>query len=247
MIDLRAARNDPDGFREALARKGAAETFDALLAADERWRELVPGVDELRSRTKQKGKPTAEQVAELQQVKEELSAAEESLAAAEAERERLMLRVPNPPHPSVPDGASEDDSQEIRRVGEPPELAVVKEHTEIGRFDMERAARVSGSRFGYWIGDVALLALAVYRMAIDRLASKGFVPVLPPVLVREEALVGTGWFPSDDPNVYEVESDQLFLAATAEIPLGGLHLGEILTEDELPLRYAGFSPCFRSE
>ena len=247
MIDLKAARNDPDGVRAALARKGAGDAFDALVAADERWRELVPKVDELRSRTKLKGKPTPEQVAELQQVKEDLRAAEDALSGAEAEREELLLRVPNPPHATVPDGVSEDEAEEIRRVGEPPTLAEVKEHTEIGRFDMERAARVSGSRFGYWIGDVALLALAMYRLAIDRLTGKGFVPVLPPVLVREEALVGTGWFPTDDPNVYEIESDQLFLAATAEIPLGGLHLGEILTAEELPLRYAGFSPCFRSE
>ncbi len=112
---------------------------------------------------------------------------------------------------------------------------------------MERAARIAGSRFGYWIGDAALLALAMYRLALDRLVAKGFVPVLPPVLVREEALVGTGWLPSDDPNVYAVEGEDLYLAGTAEIPVGGLHLGELLQADELPLRYVGFSPCFRSE
>jgi seryl-tRNA synthetase len=112
---------------------------------------------------------------------------------------------------------------------------------------MERAARISGSRFGYWIGDVALVALALYRLALDRLVAKGFVPVLPPVLVREEALVGTGWLPSDDPNLYEVAGAGLYLAGTAEIPLGGLHQGEILDAGELPLRYVGFSPCFRSE
>jgi seryl-tRNA synthetase len=147
----------------------------------------------------------------------------------------------------VPTGDSEDDALEVRRVGEPPQLDRPREHLEIGRFDMERAARIAGSRFGYWIGDVALLALALYRLALDRLVAKGFVPVLPPVLVREEALVGTGWLPSDDPNVYEVAGEGLYLAGTAEIPLGGLHLGEILEADELPLRYVGFSPCFRSE
>ena len=126
-------------------------------------------------------------------------------------------------------------------------LADAKEHTEIGRFDMERAARIAGSRFGYWIGDAALLALALYRLALDRLVAKGFVPVLPPVLVREEALVGTGWLPSDDPNVYQVAGEDLYLAGTAEIPVGGLHLGELLEADVLPLRYVGFSPCFRSE
>ena len=165
MIDLRAARNDPDGFRRRLARKGADEAFDALLAADQRWRELVPRVDELRGRLKLKGKPTPEQLEELNRVKEELKAAEEELAAAEAERDRLLEQVPNPPDPSSPDGDTEEDAEELRRVGDPaPEGP---EHTEVGRFDMERAARLSGSRFGYLIGDTALLAFALYRFAID--------------------------------------------------------------------------------
>jgi seryl-tRNA synthetase len=247
VIDLKAARSDPDRWRAALARKDAAQVFDALLAADEQWRELVPKVDDLRSRTKTKGKPTPEELEQLQQVKAELKTAEDELAAAEAARDRLALLVPNPPHDSVPDGASEEDASEVRRSGVPPALASAREHTEIGRFDMDRAARISGSRFGYWIGDVALVALALYRLALERLVAKGFVPVLPPVLVREEALVGTGWLPSDDPNVYEVADEGLYLAGTAEIPVGGLHRGEILDADELPLRYVGFSPCFRSE
>jgi seryl-tRNA synthetase len=247
MIDLKAARNDPDAFRSALARKGAAEAFDALLEADERWRALVPRIDELRGRTKVKGKPSPEQLAELQQVKEELRTAEEELAAAEAERDRLALRVPNAPRDDVPDGATEDDVQELRRVGETATVEGAREHLEIGRFDMERAARMSGARFGYWIGGTAQLALALYRLALDRLTAKGFVAVLPPVLVREEALVGTGAFPSDEANVYEIEADGLYLAGTAEIPVASLHAGEILEADELPLRYVAFSPCFRRE
>jgi len=247
MIDLKAARADADRWRAALVRKGAAEDFDALLAADERWRSLIPHVDELRGKTKLKGKPTPEELEALQDVKEDLKRLESDLAHAEAERDRLALLVPNPPDDSVPDGTTDEDVLEVRRVGEPSAPDTAKEHTEIGRFDMERAARISGSRFGYWIGDTALLALALYRLALDRLVAKGFVPVLPPVLVREEALVGTGWLPTDDPNVYEVESEGLYLAGTAEIPLGGMHLGELLDADELPLRYVGFSPCFRSE
>jgi seryl-tRNA synthetase len=247
MIDLRAARSDPDRFRAALARKGAAEAFDELLAVDERWRELVPQVDELRGRQKQKGKPTPEEIEELKQVKEELRRLEEELAAAEAERERLALQIPNVPHETVPDGATEEEAEEIRRVGEPPDLAEPKEHTEIGRFEMERAARVSGSRFGYQIGDTALLAFALYHFALDRIAAKGFAPVLPPVLVREEALIGTGHFPSDEQSVYGIPVDELYLAGTAEIPLSSLHAGEILSADELPLRYVAFSSCFRRE
>ena len=247
MIDLKAARSDADRWRAALARKGAADAFDALLRADERWRALIPQVDELRTRTNLKGKPTPEELEQVKAAKEDLRRLEGELAEAESERDRLGLLVPNPPHDSVPEGLTEDDALEIRRVGDPPPSAGAKEHTEIGRFDMERAARIAGSRFGYWIGDAALLALAMYRLALDRLVAKGFVPVLPPVLVREEALVGTGWLPSDDPNVYAVEGEDLYLAGTAEIPVGGLHLGELLNADELPLRYVGFSPCFRSE
>ena len=247
MIDLKAARSDADRWRAALARKGAAEAFDALLHADERWRALIPQVDELRTRTNLKGRPTPEELEQIKAVKEDLKRLENELAEAEAERDSLALLVPNPPDDSVPEGATDEDAVAIRRVGEPPALDDAKAHTEIGRFDMERAARIAGSRFGYWIGDAALLALAMYRLALDRLVAKGFVPVLPPVLVREEALVGTGWLPSDDPNVYQVAGEDLYLAGTAEIPVGGLHLGELLEADDLPLRYVGFSPCFRSE
>ena len=247
MIDLKAARANPDAVRAALARKGAGEAFDRLLEADERWRALVPRVDELRGRTKLSGKPTPEQREELQSVKAELKEVEEALTTAEAERDALALRVPNPPHDDVPDGSTEDDVREVRRVGEPRELADAREHLEIGRFDMERAARMSGARFGYWIGDTARLALALYRFGLDRLAAEGFETVLPPVLVREQALIGTGAFPSDEANVYELPADGLYLAGTAEIPLASLHAGEILAADELPLRYVAFSPCFRRE
>ena len=228
MIDARAARSDPDRFRAALTRKGAANAFDAFLAADERWRVLVPRVDELRAQTKLKGKPSPEQLEELRLVKERLAEAEASLAGAEAERDEALAQVPNPPDDSAPDGFAEEDAVEIRRWGEPPQLADPKEHTEIGRFDMERAARISGSRFGYLIGDTALLALAVYRYAIESVAAAGYAPVLPPVLVREEAMYGTGFFPTDRANIYAIESDDLYLTGTSEVALAGLHMGEIL-------------------
>ena len=247
MIDLKAARADPERFRTALARKGAGAAFDRLLAADERWRSLVPRVDELRSATKLKGKPTPEQLEELTRVKEELRRAEEELAAAEAARDAALGDVPNPPDESVPDGDSEDDAVELRRVGDRPVLAEPREASEIGRFELERAVRLSGSRFGYMVGDTALLALALYRFALDHVTRAGFTPVLPPVLVREEAMVGTGFFPTDRSNIYALEADDLFLTGTSEVALAGMHMGEILEADELPLRYAGFSTCFRRE
>jgi len=247
MIDLKAARNDPGGYRAALARKGAAEAFDAVLEADERWRALVPKIDELRGKTKLKGKPSPGQLAEMQQVKEALRAAEEELAAAEAARDEALAKIPNPPHESVPDGDAEEDAEELRKVGEPPQLADAREHTEIGRFEMERAARLSGSRFGYLVGDTALLALALYRAALDHLHGNGFTPVIPPVLVREEAMYGTGFFPTEKSNIYALPEDDLYLTGTSEVALAGLHMGEIIDANELPLRYAGFSTNFRRE
>jgi seryl-tRNA synthetase len=245
LIDLRAARSDPDAFREEVARKGAADAFDELLDADARWRELVPKVDELRARQKLQGKPTPEQVEELRAVKEELRRLEDELAAAEARRDELLQQVPNPPHESVPDGDTEDDAREERRIGDPAEEG--KEHLQLGRFDMERAARLSGSRFGYIVGDTARLALALYRWALDRLVAEGFTPVLPPVLVREEAMYGTGFFPAEKNEYYEIRDDGLYLTGTSEVALAGLHMGEILEADELPLHYTAFSANFRRE
>jgi seryl-tRNA synthetase len=245
VIDARAARAEPDEYRRRLARKGAAESFDAWLAADARWRELLPRADELRSRTKVKGKPTPAQLEELRSVKEELQQVERELAEAEAARNETLAQVPNPPEDAAPDGFTDEDAVELRRVGTPPQLTEPKEHTEIGRFDMERAARLSGSRFGYLIGDTALLALALYRFALDTALKHGHAPLLPPVLVREEAMYGTGFFPTERSNIYALEADELYLTGTSEVALAGLHMGEIL--DELPLRYAAYSTNFRRE
>jgi seryl-tRNA synthetase len=245
VIDLKAARSDPDRWRAALARKGAAEEFDALLEADERWRSLIPRVDELRGQTKLKGKPTPEELEALRPVKAALKEAEEELVGAEAARDAALALVPNPPDDSAPDGDTEDDAEELRRVGEPPVLAEVREHTEIGRFDMERAARVSGARFGYVMGDAARVAMALYQFALDHLGDAGFTPVIPPVLVREEAMYGTGFFPTERSNIYGLEADELFLTGTSEVALAALHMGEKLSD--LPLRYTGFSTCFRRE
>jgi seryl-tRNA synthetase len=245
MIDLKAARANPDEYRKALTRKGKADEFDRLLAADERWRQLVPVVDDLRARQKLNGKPTPDQIEELKGVKEELRVQEEALAAAESERDELLRAVPNPPHDSAPDGNTEEDAEEIKRWGDPPELAEPKEHTEVGRFDMERAARLSGSRFGYLIGDTALLAFALYRFAIEHALRAGCTPMIPPILVREEAMYGTGFFPTEASNIYGVEKDGLYLTGTSEVALAGLHMGEIL--EEVPLRYSAFSTNFRRE
>src|SRR5215218_3181384 len=204
MIDVREARSDPERFRAALARRGAAEAFDALLAADARWRALVPQVDELRAQQKLQGKPTPEQLDELKARKEQLSELEAELAAAEAARDAAAAKVPNVPDESAADGMTEDDAVEVRRWGEHRTIADPREATEIGQFDMERGAKVSGSRFGFILDGTALVAFALYRFALDRLVREGFTAVLPPVLVREDAMYGTGFFPSDKSDYYEI-------------------------------------------
>jgi seryl-tRNA synthetase len=252
VIDLKAARAEPERFRAALARKGGEELFDALLAADERWRELETRAGELRARRKLAGKPTPEQLEELNRVKAELQELEEELARVEAERKGLWDRVPNPPDPDAPDGWDEEDAVEIRSWGDRREFGFdPRDHLdlgiELGWIDVERGARLSGSRFAYRLRGAALIELALYRFALERLVEKGFVPVLPPVLVREPAMYGTGFLPTDDVNIYYIERDELYLTGTSEVSLAGLHMTEILDADELPLRYAGYSTNFRRE
>jgi len=251
VIDVRAARNEPERFRAALARKGAGELFDELLSADAEWRRLETRVTELRAQTKTKGKPTPEQLEQLRAAKEELKLVEEQHALAEQRRQDLLARVPNPPDPSAPDGFSEDDAVVVRPVGEIATPFVPQDHLDLGVahgwIDVERAAKVSGARFVYRLGDFALLELALYRFALERLVQKEFTPVLPPVLVRGEAMYGTGFFPTDEVNIYGVERDELYLVGTSEVPLAAMHTDEILDEDTLPRRYAGYSVCFRRE
>ncbi len=248
MIDIRLAREAPGPLRAALARKGAAELLDELIGADDAWRALTARVDELRARTKLKGKPSSGQVAELQAVKEELHEAEAALAGAAQRRADLLNRLPNPPAADVPDGVSEEDALEVRAVGERPRFEfAVRDHVELGGFDLDRGARLSGSRFVYRRGALAMLELAMYRYALDRLVGLGFELVLPPVLVREEAMYGTGFLPTEEVNIYKVERDELYLTGTSEVALAGLHQGEVLELDDLPARYAGYSTCFRRE
>jgi seryl-tRNA synthetase len=250
MIDLRAARADPEGYRTALARKGAAAAFDELLEADAGWREVQQRVDELRAQTKLKGKPTPEQLERLKAIKDELGPLEAELAVTRQRVQDLLDRVPNPPAEDTPDGAAEEDAVTVKQVGEPPSFDFEpRDHLDLsaahGWIDVERGAKVSGSRFVYRVGDVALLEIALYRWALARIVQKGHVPVLPPVLVRDEAMYGTGFFPSDKGDFYEVPEDGLYLVGTSEVPLAGFHGGEEL--DGLPLRYVAFSTCFRRE
>lgn len=254
MIDLKAARQDPDTFRTALSRRGASADFDALLEVDARWREATDRVGTLRAAAKQrpKGKPTPEQVEQFKLEKEELRAAEDALAVADTERSELLARIPNLPDPTAADGMAEEDAVTVRTWGEPPVFDFTpRDHLDLasstGRVDMARGARLSGSRFAYRFGDVARLEMALFRYVMDKLAGEGFVPVLGPVLANERAMYGTGFLPTEASNLYELEKDGLYLTGTSEVALAGIHMDEIVDLDTLPARYVAFSTNFRRE
>jgi len=248
MIDIHLVREHPERLRRSLARKGAGELLDELVVVDASWRQLTATVDELRSRSRPKGRPTEEELVTLQGIKEELRAAEADLGEMDARRTALLARIPNPPADDTPDGDTDDDAVELRRIGTPPVFAFdTRDHVELGGFDLDRGARLSGSRFAYRCGPSALLELAMYRYAIAHLVGLGFDLVLPPVLAREEAMYGTGFLPTEAANLYRLEGDDLYLTGTSEVGLAAFHQGEILEEGELPRRYAGYSTCFRRE
>jgi seryl-tRNA synthetase len=254
VIDLKAARQDPDTFRAALDRRGAAEDFDALLAADANWRSLTERAEALRAaqRSSSKGKPSPEQMEQLRQLKDELDHAQDELAAAARQRDELLATIPNLPDPTAADGMDEEDSQLVRTWGEQPKFGFEpRDSTELGSprgwIDMARGARLSGSRFAYRIGDVALAEMALYRFVIDKLTSLGFLLVLPPVMVGERAMYGTGFLPTEESNLYHLERDNLYLTGTSEVALAGIHADERLEEDELPAKYTAFTTNFRRE
>ncbi|MCI0353199.1 MAG: hypothetical protein L0Z53_27595, partial [Acidobacteriales bacterium] len=250
MIDLRELRRDADGFLAKLARKGAADLGRELIQVDAAWRAATARVETLRAQQKQQsGRPSETELQERARHKEQLQSAQAELNELERQRKDLLDRVPNPPADDVPDGG-ENDFAVLREVGKKPSFAFpARDHLELaepfGWIDVARATKVSGSRFAYRVGDVALLELALYRFALQRVVEQGHTPMLPPVLVRNEAMYGTGFFPTDAVNIYEIERDQLYLVGTSEVPLAAFHSGEVLAE--LPLRYAAYSTCFRRE
>jgi seryl-tRNA synthetase len=252
MLDLKAIRRDPEPVRAALARRrdGSEATLDRVLELDARRRELLPETESLRARqneasaaigrAKKEGRDASEEIEAMQEVARRVKALGEELAAVEADLNGALWTLPNPPDPSA---ADEDET--LREVGEAG--ATGRDHIELadGLIDMEAGARVAGSRFAYLKGDMVLLELALVRWAMEELRGRGFEPVIPPVLVREEALYGTGMLPDTEQQIYRLADDALYLAGTSEVPLASLHAGEIV--ESLPLRYAGFSPCFRRE
>jgi seryl-tRNA synthetase len=257
VIDLRRLRTD-DAYRAGALRKGVSpELLDRVVDAEgERVRALA-ATEELRARSnaasKDIGRAAPEdrraRIAAAQSLKDELQAAEAALTAAQQSVQELVLQVPNPAHESVPDGGEDDFRVEVERgtPGPPPPLDHAEIGERLGLVDTERAVRMSGSRFAYLLGDAVRLQFALVQWVLETVSERGFVPVVPPVLVREEMMVDAGFFPTDRSQVYEVPEDGLYLVGTAEVGLAGLHRGERLEGDALPLRYAGYSTCFRRE
>jgi seryl-tRNA synthetase len=254
VLDLKAIRREPEPVRAALARRrdGSDARLDEVLRLDARRLELLPEVEELRAhqrkasegiaRARKAGDDASEAIAEMQEVSRRVKALGEELSGVEAELDEALASIPNPPDPT----AADSDST-LREVGEVRESG--RDHLELAgtTIDMEAGARLAGSRFAYLRGDLVLLHLALVRWAVGLLGERGFEPVVPPVLAREEALFGTGFLPDTEQQIYRLADDALYLTGTSEVALASLHAGEMLDEDALPRRYAGISPCFRRE
>ena len=250
MLDIRLIRSDPDAVRAALARRGggAAEAVDGVRSLDERWRGITTQLEELRAEQNRfnkgrRGAPTDEERAQMAELAAQGRELTDQETAVRGELDRLLLTLPNLPADDAP--ASDMVLYERGDIG----LVAGRDHLELAgsMIDMERGARLSGSRFAYLRGGLVLLEFALVQYALAKLVSEGFEPVIPPVLVRERALLGTGFLPDTEQQIYRLPEDDLYLVGTSEVALASMHRDEILDADQLPLRYVGFSSCFRRE
>jgi seryl-tRNA synthetase len=259
VLDLKRIRDDPDGVRAALARRGEglAAAIDAVLSTDSEWRSATATAESLRATQrasseniaagKKAGADVSSELAKMKQMSAEVKVLTEQAGTAKERLDQLVARLPNLPDPTAADGP---EDELVKTVGEPPALSFTpRDHLELAgqMIDMDHAAKLSGARFAYLRGDLVMLELALVGWALQKLREKGFEPVIPPVLVRERALYGTGFLPDTEQQIYALPDDELFLVGTSEVALASLHADEILDVESLPRRYAGFSPCFRRE
>ncbi len=259
MLDLKLIRDDPEWVRAALARRGAdaAAGLDAVLELDARRRASIPGLESLRAernraadaiaQAKRAGQDAGEAIAAQRELVGREKRLGEELAEVERRLQAALAPLPNLPDPTAADGP---EDELVRAVGEPRVAGEgARDHLELAgaMIDVDAAAKLSGSRFAYLKGDLVLVELALVRFALEKLRGHGFEPVIPPVLVRERALYGTGFLPDTEQQIYRLADDELHLVGTSEVALASLHDEEIVPIERLPLRYAGFSPCFRRE
>jgi len=260
MLDIKFIRENKDIVALAAKKKKIDFNIDELLASDDKRRVLMAACEEKRAaQNKANGQITSAKtpeernklIAEMKIVKGGLEQKEEELKVIMKEWQGLMLRVPNVPDMTVPDGNSDADNVEIKAWGEKPKFAFEpKDHIEImtklGMVDIERGSKVHGFRGYYLTGDGVRLCFAIWNYALEFFGKQGFSPVIPPVIVRPINLFGSGYLPQGEDDLYKTQ-DGDYLVGTAEVPLMGLHADEVLTAEQLPIKYLGFSPCFRRE
>lgn len=260
MIDLKALRDDADAFRASqTARRGDPAAVDTALAADERRRAAVTRADSLRAESNVASKAIQSasagerpaMIERAKELKESVKAAEVEQAEADAALRTAAYAIANLVEPDAPIGG-EDDAVVIETIGEVPTYDFdVRDHVQLGELlgaiDLERGAKVSGSRFYFLTGIGALLELALVNLAMEQAVAAGFVPVIAPAVVRPEAMEGTGFLGGHAAEIYRLEADDLYLVGTSEVALAAMHSDEVLDASGLPLRYAGFSSCFRRE
>jgi seryl-tRNA synthetase len=258
VLDLKRIRQEPAAVRAALERRGgeAASGLSLVIALDERRRGLLPELEGLRAEQNEanariKSAGSAEErereITAMRGVAARAKELERELNAIEGDLQGALAPLPNLADETAAPGP---EDELLREVGEVPAFDFEpRDHLELAgeRIDMDRAARLSGARFAYLKGDLVMLELALVRWVLEKLRGRGFEPVIPPVLVREQALYGTGFLPDTEQQIYSLPEDELFLVGTSEVALASLHAEEILDSEALPLRYAGFSPCFRRE
>ena len=259
MIDVAVLRHEPEVLEASLRRRGVDIDVGALAELDGRRREVRAAAESIRAQQKDAGASIRSLEGEARQVAiAEAGRLSEQYTTQLAEADELdaqfnaqWVSLPNLTDETAADGLTDEDNVELKTWGTIPNFVDAKDHvelgTDLGLLDVERASKVSGSRFGYLMGPLVRLELALVQFSLDHLEPHGFVPVAPPVLVRKEALFGTGFFPGDREQVYEIEKDELFLVGTSEVPLAALHADEFVAAEDLPLRYVGFSTCFRRE
>lgn len=253
MLDIKFIRENPKEVEESSLAKGVKVDIKKFLDIDKKRTDLITKRDVLRSARKSDKKPTAAEIAKVKKSKIELEKIEKELVSVESEWSKIMRSIPNPALPGVHAGKDESDNKELRKEGAVPKFDFEsKDHLELTKnseeIDLERGAKVSGSRFYYTKGRIAQLELALINYTFDILIKEGFIPVFPPVIVSAESMAAMGYLEhGGDEEIYYLPKDNMYLVGTSEQSVGPMHSGEVLEESKLPLRYAAFSSCFRRE
>ena len=259
MLDPALLKNDLETLKLNISRRNLNVDIDFLINLNEERKKLRFEAEQKRSEQKEIGKEIATAddkskenlLSQASNISNEVKSLFEKVDQKDEEFFNNWVKIPNIISETSPDGKSDSDNLEIKKIGNIKEMKNPRDHLEIASklnlIDVEKASEVSGSRFAYLFGDLVKIEFNLVSWALNKLSDKGFTPTVPPVLVRENALYGTGFFPDDAEQVYEIPNDDLFLVGTSEVPLAALHTNEILNIKNLPLRYAGFSTCFRRE